>query len=96
MARRLRERAVKAALLAQLKSSGVSIGDVVEWLWEEFGIRARKDWRHVERLILRSSEVTPQDLLVFMIENGIEPDEGAWDAERVLRLRGGSDSEEAR
>jgi hypothetical protein len=96
MAGRLRERAVKAALLAQLRSRGVSIDDVLDWLCEEFGIRARRSWRNIERLILRSNEITSQDLVVFMVENGIEPDEGAWDAERVLRLRGSADSKEDR
>jgi hypothetical protein len=93
LAGRHREKAIKAALLAQLRSRGVRVDDILDWLWEEFGVKTHRSWRSLERLILRSDEITPQDLVVFMIENGIEPDEGAWDAERVLRLRGSADSE---
>lgn len=94
MAGRPRERGVKAVLLDQLRSRGASLDKVLEWLWEEFGVKARRSWHAVERLILRSDEITPQDLVVFMVENGIEPDEGAWDAERILHLQGSADPEE--
>ncbi len=87
--RRARERAVKAALLQQLRESGVDVREVAEWLWEDFGVRVRPQWRAVERAVLREENITPQDLAVFMLDSGVEPDEGAWDASPRPSLRGG-------
>ncbi|GAB6148380.1 hypothetical protein [Stetteria hydrogenophila] len=86
---RLRDRAVKAALLRQLRESGLEPREVAEWLWEDYGIRARPRWGELERAILRSDEVTPQDLAVLLMDAGVEPDEGAWSVEpRPAPLRG--------
>jgi len=71
-----------------LKGSGVSIDDVLEWLWEDFGKRPSKNWRSIEKTIIGDNEITPQDLAVFMIDNGLLPDEGAWDAEPATGLPG--------
>lgn len=90
--RRARERAVKSALLKQLRESGVDVREVAEWLWEDHGIRVRPSWRDVERAILKEDDVTPQDLAVLLLDYGIEPDEGAWDAapRPPLRRAGGT------
>ncbi len=88
--RGLRDRAVKEALLSQIMNSGkIDIRMMVEWLWEDFGLRVRRDWNVVKRAVLRSPDVSAQDLAVFMIENGVVPDEGAWDARPTVRMRGG-------
>ncbi len=84
-----KDRAIKEALLSQMRGK-VPLDDVIEWLWDDFGIRASPDsWDSVERLIVTNKEVLPQDVAVFMIDEGIMPDEGAWDAVPVPRgLRG--------
>ncbi|MEB3860831.1 MAG: hypothetical protein GSR84_01250 [Desulfurococcales archaeon] len=92
MGRSARERAIKEVLVGQLKSSGIPASDVAEWLWEDFGIRVRSEWGRLERAILSSRDVTPQDLAVFMIDNGVEPEEGAWDV-YPARMRAPRDSE---
>lgn len=88
-----RDRAIKAALLRILARSGVDPGEVAEWLWEDYGVRVRPRWPDLERAILREREVTAQDLAVFMIDLGIQPDEGAWDASPRPSMRGGKAGE---
>ncbi|MCE4605350.1 MAG: hypothetical protein F7C08_02300 [Desulfurococcales archaeon] len=89
-----RERAVKEVLVGQLRSSGIPAREVAEWLWEDFGIRVRGEWSRVERAILSRREITSQDLAVFMIDHGIEPEEGAWDV-YPARMRALRDAEGA-
>ncbi len=74
-----RERSIKKALIEQLKRSNkVSIKDIVEWLWEDFGIRCRAEWRDIERKMLKNDEISPNDIAVFMIEHGLKPEEDVW------------------
>ncbi|MCE4598746.1 MAG: hypothetical protein F7C81_00915 [Desulfurococcales archaeon] len=79
--RRIKERSIKEVLLEQLKSSNIEISDVVEWLWDDFGKRVKGDWRSIEKAVLGDPDISPQDVAVFMIDNGITPNEGAWDVE---------------
>ncbi len=83
--RRIENRHIKEALLSQIKTSDISLDDIVEWLWEDFGIRAKRDWKTVEKTIIKEDEITPQDLAVFMIDQEVMPEEGAWD---VMPRRG--------
>lgn len=89
-----RERAIKSALLRAIRDSGVGLDEVKEWLWEDFGIRVSGGWERVERVVVREKEVRAQDLVAFMDELGLEPDEGAWGVTSVPRLRGRADSGE--
>ena len=91
-ARAARERAVKEALLRELLEHHVSVDDVKEWLWEDFGIRVSGGWERVRRVILREKRIRAQDIVSFMDEVGLTPDEGAWDAAPVPRLRSGEDA----
>ncbi len=84
-----REKAVKRSLLGQVRESGIPLEEVVDWLWEDFGKRVRPSWERVERAILGDPDITPQDLAVFMIDQGVMPEEGAWDALPRRGLRGG-------
>ena len=86
---RIKERAVKEALVQQLKRSGVDLDEVIDWLWDDFGRKARRDWKSIENVILGDNDITPQDLAVFMIDQGILPDEGAWSVEPARGLPGG-------
>ena len=85
--RKLRERTVKEVLLDQMIEEGVSPREAAEWLWDDFGKRVRPDWRSIKKAVLGDPDITSQDIAVFMIENGIEPREGAWDV--MSRPRGG-------
>jgi len=84
----LRRRIVKKALVEQMKMEGVDPREVSEWLWEDFGKRVPPSWARLERAILSEKTITPQDVAVFMIEQGIMPEEGAWDVHPVRGVRG--------
>ena len=74
-----KERLIKKVLLSQLKGSKkISIKEVIEWLWEDFGIKCKSDWKDVERKIVKSIEISANDLAVFMLENGLKPKEDVW------------------
>ena len=86
--RRIREKHIKEALMNQLEKSGIPLNEAVEWLWEDFGKKVRRDWRSVRKAVVGDPQVTPQDIAVFMIENGVQPEEGAWDVLPRTSLRG--------
>lgn len=86
--RAAKNRAVKRALLGQMRDANVDIDEVLEWLWDDFGKKPARNWRSIERAILGDNEITPQDLAVFMIDQGLLPDEGAWDVEPATGLPG--------
>ncbi|MGC9209732.1 MAG: hypothetical protein ACP5FT_00445 [Acidilobus sp.] len=75
---RARSRAIKESLMSQAKGK-IDLDEFVEWLWDDFGIRVRRTWEDIYRAVVNSDEVLPQDLAAFMISQGMEPDEGAWD-----------------
>ena len=83
-----RRRAIKKALVEQMKLEGVDPREVSEWLWEDFGKRVPPSWARLERAILSERTITPQDVAVFMIEQGLQPEEGAWDVQPVRGVRG--------
>ena len=85
---KMKERAIKRALLEQLKKTDIDIDEIVEWLWEDFGKKVRRNWQSVESAVLGDSDITPQDLAVFMIDQDILPDEGAWSVEPTSGLPG--------
>ena len=81
-------RAIKTALLEYVKNN-FKPAEIQEWLYEEFGIKpGRNDWKGLERTILKSDEITPQDIVILLREKNIEPNEGAWDASPRYTLRG--------
>ena len=88
--RRLASRAIKERLLDQMVRDGVDPREAADWLWDDFGKRVRPDWKSIRRAVLGDSEITPQDLAVFMIDQGLEPEEGAWDVLPRRGLRGGA------
>lgn len=77
--RRRGSRKLKLRLARALAGSGVSLEEVVEWLWEDFGLRAPMRWDGVVDLIARAPEVSPQDIVSFLDEHGITLNEDLWD-----------------
>ncbi len=71
------EKAVKEALLNQMKNK-INIDEAVEWLYDDFGIKIKSSWENLRKAVLNNSEITPNDIAVFMIDQGVEVDEGAW------------------
>ena len=92
MARKARERIIKSSLMDQLKSSNIDLNEIVEWLWDDFGKRVRREWSSIEKAVLGDSDISPQDIAVFMIEHGVTPNEGAWDVEPRRAMHGGKGS----
>jgi hypothetical protein len=64
---------VKKRLVEVVRRS-VSLDSVVEWLWEDYGVRVR-DWDRAVRVML-GDRVTLGDLIAFLDENGVEVDLG--------------------
>ena len=87
--RRLADRAIKASLMDQIEASNIDPGEMAEWLWDDFGKRVKPEWKSIRRAVLGDREITPQDLAVFMIDQGLQPEEGAWDALPRRGLQGG-------
>ncbi len=75
--RSLVERKLKEMLLDAAERAGIEPGEVAEWLYEEHGVRAGRSWKAVRRAVVRS-EVTAQELAVFLLDHGVEVDEEAW------------------
>ncbi len=75
--RLLAEKEIKRMLIQAAKNQGVSLQDIVEWLYYEVGIRARPSWSDVEKKVL-SKDVDPQSLASFLLEQGVEIDEEEW------------------
>ncbi len=89
--RREREREIKRDLVKVLREAGTDPREVAEWLWEDFGKRVRPEWKKIERAVLED-DVTPQDLVVFLYDAGIDfDDEKVWRREYEA-LRRGEDS----
>jgi len=78
--RRLIERKLKEMLLEKAKHAGVDPRELASWLYEAAGIRvSRATWENVVRAILRSDEITAQELAVYLMEeHGVKFDEIAW------------------
>ena len=74
------ERRVKARLLESACSPSI-LEDMIEWLWEEYGIRVSGGCERVKRAIVKSREVKARELAVFLLESGVGVDEiyEAWE-----------------
>ena len=69
------DRALKAVLMEKIREA-VPLEDVREWLWEDYGIKAR-DWDNVKKAILSAREITARDLAVLLLDYGVNV-EDAW------------------
>jgi hypothetical protein len=58
--------------LVEIVRRNVSLDAVIEWLWEDYGVRVR-DWDKAVRVML-SPRVTLGDLISFLDENDVEVD----------------------
>jgi len=75
--RALVERKLKEMLLEAAERAGLDPRELAEWLYEEHGVRVAGGWASLRRAVARS-EVTAQELAVFLLEHGVEVDEEAW------------------
>jgi transposase len=78
--RKLIERKLKEMLLEKAERENVDPRDVASWLYEAVGVRVgRATWENVRRAILRSDELTAQELAVYLMEeHGVKIDEHEW------------------
>lgn len=82
MRREESERIIKKALLNDLLKLGDEVlVDIVEWLWDNYGIKARREKKDVEKKILRSKDISSRELAVFMLDKGVKINEELWFAE---------------
>ncbi len=56
--------------LVRLLEGSAQLEEVLEWLWEDFGIRVSPSWDEVRRAIISSREVSARALAVFLVESG--------------------------
>lgn len=68
--RRLAEDREAKERLARLLEDLVELEEVVEWLWEDFGIRVPPSWDDVRKTIVSSREVSARALAVFLVQSG--------------------------
>ncbi len=81
--RDLFEKRIKRALVEDLeKKAKDSLDTVVEWLWEDHGVKVSRNWDRVKKTIVSNKSITPQDLVVLMLSMGVEVDEELWFKER--------------
>ncbi len=81
--RSLFEKRIKRALVEDLERKAEnSLDKVIEWLWEDHGIRVGRSWDRVKKTIVSNKSITPQDLVVLMLSMGVEVDEELWFKER--------------
>ncbi len=71
------ERRIKELLLS-IARQYLEPSELANWLYEEYGLKIRPDWRHIERAILKSKEIRSQELAVFLLEKNIEIPENEW------------------
>ncbi len=83
LSRKARSREIKARLVELLERSNASLEEVLDWLWEDFGVRVKADWKAVKRAIVKNSDIEPQDLVSLFNELGIELDEEAWNIDQA-------------
>ncbi|MCE4606352.1 MAG: hypothetical protein F7B59_03355 [Desulfurococcales archaeon] len=91
-ARRIAEKTTKEALFRQVEEN-VPMEDVVEWLYEDFGVSiGRKTWSNLKRAVLKAADIKPQDIAILLMDHDIQPNEGAWDVQprRSLSPNSGS------
>ena len=88
--RRLLERKLKEMLLEQAKEAGINPEQIAEWLYEAAGIRANPAWRDIEKAVLRSDEISAQELAAYLVSEGVNVDEQKW--LEILRQHGLSKS----
>ncbi len=82
MRREESERIIKKALLNDLLNLGDKVlVDLVEWLWDNYGIKARRERNDVEKKILRSKDISSRELAVFMLDKGVKINEELWFSE---------------
>ncbi|MDM7275978.1 MAG: hypothetical protein P3X22_007710 [Thermoprotei archaeon] len=60
---------VKKRLIEKIKKN-MNIDEVIEWIWEEYGVKTR-NWEQVEKFLLKK-EVRLSEILTLMTENDIE------------------------
>ncbi|MCE4607406.1 MAG: hypothetical protein F7B61_00390 [Caldisphaeraceae archaeon] len=70
-------RQTKRVLCEQMRGK-VDLRDVVEWLYEDFGIKCKISWNEITKAVINRNEITPNDIAVFMLEHGVDFDEKAW------------------
>ncbi len=70
-------RLVVDRLLGRLEEKGVDAETVAEWLWEEFGVRVKPEWRRIRRAAAKAG-VTLQDLVSLYNELDVEVEEDDW------------------
>ncbi|MEM0366023.1 MAG: hypothetical protein QXR02_01165 [Acidilobaceae archaeon] len=66
---RIKVKLIKKALIKKIEET-ITLDDVKEWLWEDFGIKV-KSWNEASKFILRD-DVTISDIITFLLENDIE------------------------
>ncbi len=73
--RRRRER------LASLLISRKPLDEILEWLWEDFGIRVSKpSAERVRRILVEDASIRDRDLASYLVSEGIPVSDDDWDA----------------
>ncbi len=73
------EREIKRELLETLeKKARDKLHKVIEWLWENYGVRVKMEWGSVEKAVLKSRDVSSREIALLMMDLGVDVDEEIW------------------
>ncbi|MEM0060573.1 MAG: hypothetical protein QW726_01410, partial [Fervidicoccaceae archaeon] len=61
-----------------LKLKRDKLNELVEWLWEEYGIKTKPNIEAIREAILRNSEITSREIAIEIIRSGGYVNEDMW------------------
>ena len=77
--KRFNEKIIKKHLLTQLEQAGDEVREkLIEWLWEDHGVRVSGNWSSIEKKILKDDSISSRELAVFMLGEGLKINEELW------------------
>ncbi|MGC8753290.1 MAG: hypothetical protein ACP5RO_07190 [Fervidicoccaceae archaeon] len=76
---RAKEKYIKKQLVEELlKLKRNKLEEIVEWLWEEFGIKTKPNMEAIRKAIVENDEVTSRELAIEVLRSGGYVNEELW------------------
>jgi len=76
---REKEKKIKEKLVEELlKLKRGKLEELVEWLWEDYGIRTKANMEAIKKAILSSEEITSREIALEILRSGGYVNEELW------------------
>jgi len=76
---REKEKKIKEKLVEELlRLKRGKLEELVEWLWEDYGIRTKANMEAIKKAILSSEEITSREIALEILRNGGYVNEELW------------------